>query len=431
MNSAATINQNKQAIEIAIKNAAEKAARGQLSRNRKLSISGVIRLLIGAEGGSLAKELHRANIDVTPAAVSQRRAQISPETFRDVFQRFNTSCEDSGNFRGYRLLAVDGTSINIPRNPNAPSFVQNESAPNGYNQLHLNPLYDLCNKTFCDAHIQPEPQKDEIGALIEMLKRNHFSKKTIVIADRGYESYNIMAHLIEKSNTDFLIRIKQNRSSMREVARLPMFELDCDIAFTITTTQTNEDKQKRYIFLQVPKKSKPGAKTRRGRWDFPSPYQMKLRIVRFQLETGEFETIATSLPRTFTLEDIRELYHLRWGIETSFRDLKYTLGLVNLHGKRDAFAEQEIWAALTMFNFTSRIVREAVVKQPPEGVYAYRVNFKMAVVICREYFRTNSADSEKLLQEISRYTVPIREGRRNKRNLKAKGFVGFTYRVAA
>ena len=425
------INFINQTLNYAIRKAAEKTRAGQPSRNRKLSWAGVICLLIGAEGGSLAKELHRADIDVTPAAISQRRAQISPETFRDVFQRFNASCEDSGNFRGYRLLAVDGTSVNIPRNPKAPSFVQNESAPNGYNQLHLNPLYDLCNKIFYDALIQPEPQKDEIGALIEMIKRNHFSEKTIIIADRGYESYNVMAHLLEKPNTDFLIRIKQNHSAMREVARLPMFELDCEIGFTITTTQTKEDKEKRYIFLQVPKKSKPGAKTRRGRWDFPSPYQMKLRIVRFQLETGEFETIATSLPRTFTLEDIRELYHLRWGIETSFRDLKYTLGLVNLHGKRDAFAEQEIWAALTMFNFTSRIVREAVVKQPPEGVYAYRVNFKMAVALCREYFRTNSADSEKLLQELSRYTVPIREGRRDKRKLKVKGFVGFTYRVAA
>ncbi len=425
------INYIKQALDYAVRKAAEKAGIGQLSRNRKLSLSGVIRLLIGAEGGSLAKELHRANIDATPAAVSQRRAQIDTETFQNVFQRFNTSCKDSGNFRGYRLLAVDGTSVNIPRNPNAPSFVQNESAPSGYNQLHLNPLYDLCSKTFYDALIQPEPQKDEIGALIEMLNRNHFSEKVIIIADRGYESYNVLAHLLEKPNTDFLIRIKQNRSAMREVARLPMFELDCNISFTITTTQTNEDKQKRYIFLQIPKKSKPGAKTRRGRWDFQSPYQMKLRIIRFQLETGELETIATSLPRTFALEDIRELYHLRWGIETSFRDLKYTLGLVNLHGKRDAFAEQEIWAALTMFNFASRIAREAVVKQPTDGVHAYRVNFKMAVALCREYFRTNSADSEKLLQEISRYTVPIREGRRDKRNLKAKGFVGFTYRVAA
>ena len=292
------INFINQTLNYAIRKAAEKTGAGQPSRNRKLSWAGVICLLIGAEGGSLAKELHRADIDVTPAAISQRRAQISPETFRDVFQRFNASCEDSGNFRGYRLLAVDGTSVNISRNPKAPSFVQNESAPNGYNQLHLNPLYDLCNKIFYDALIQPEPQKDEIGALIEMIKRNHFSKKTIIIADRGYESYNVMAHLLEKPNTDFLIRIKQNHSAMQEVVRLPMFELDCEIGFTITTTQTKEDKEKRYIFLQVPKKSKPGAKTRRGRWDFPSPYQMKLRIVRFQLETGEFETIATSLPRT-------------------------------------------------------------------------------------------------------------------------------------
>lgn len=327
------INFINQTLNYAIRKAAEKAGAGQPSRNRKLSWAGVICLLIGAEGGSLAKELHRADIDVTPDAISQRRAQISPETFRDVFQRFNASCEDSGNFRGYRLLAVDGTSVNISRNPKAPSFVQNESAPNGYNQLHLNPLYDLCNKIFYDALIQPEPQKDEIGALIEMIKRNHFSEKTIIIADRGYESYNVMAHLLEKPNTDFLIRIKQNHSAMQEVVRLPMFELDCEIGFTITTTQTKEDKEKRYIFLQVPKKSKPGAKTRRGRWDFPSPYQMKLRIVRFQLETGEFETIATSLPRTFTLEDIRELYHLRWGIETSFRDLKITLLGEKVYGK--------------------------------------------------------------------------------------------------
>lgn len=107
------INYIKQALDYTVRKAAEKAGIGQPSRNRKLSCAGVIRLLIGAEGGSLAKELHRADINVTSAAVSQRRAQIVPETFQNVFQRFNTSCKDSGNFRGYRLLAVDGTSVNM------------------------------------------------------------------------------------------------------------------------------------------------------------------------------------------------------------------------------------------------------------------------------------------------------------------------------
>ncbi len=89
-------------------------------------------------------------------------------------------------------------------------------------------------------------------------------------------------------------------------------------------------------------------------------------------------------PNTFTLEDIRKLYYLRWGIESGFRDLKYTMGLVNLHGKSDYFAEQEVYAAMTMFNFTSRIAREAVIRQPEEGIHAYRVNFKMAAALCRE-----------------------------------------------
>lgn len=304
-------------------------------------------------------------------------------------------------------------------------------APNGYNQLHLTPLYDILNKVYLEAVIQPEPQKDEIGALIELVRRNTFREKAIVIGDRGYESYNLLAHLAEKENTDFLIRIKNNRSAMREVARLPMLELDTVIRFTVSTTQTKEDKRKKHIFLQVPKNSKEGSKTRRGRWDFPSPYPMCLRIVRFQLDSGVFETIATSLPNTFTLEDIRELYHLRWGIESSFRDLKYTMGLVNLHGKSDCFAEQEVYAAMTMFNFTSRIAREAVIRQPEEGSHAYRVNFKMAAALCREYFRTEGADYEKLLEEIGRHTVPVRPDRQNKRNLKAKGFAGFTYRVSS
>ncbi len=98
--------------------------------------------------------------------------------------------------------------------------------------------------------------------------------------------------------------------------------------------------------------------------------------------------VATSLPPSFTLADIRELYHLRWGIETAFRDWKYTLGLVNLHGKSDAFAEQEIYASLTAFNFASRVCNEVVVRQPKNGVYAYKVNFKMAVMLCKRPART-------------------------------------------
>ena len=41
------------------------------------------------------------------------------------------------------------------------------------------------------------------------------------------------------------------------------------------------------------------------------------------------------------------------------------------------------------------------------------------------------ADYQKLLEKIGQHTVPVRPNRQNKRNLKAKGFAGFTYRVSS
>ena len=121
----------------------------------------------------------------------------------------------------------------------------------------------------------------------------------------------------------------------------------------------------------------------------------------------------------------------RWKIESCIRDAKYSVGLVNLHGKRDAFVEQEIYAAMIAFNFTSRIVNEVVIQQPKNGIYAYAVNFKMAVTLCKEFLNDPTMTGEQVMREISRHTIPLRPGRQDERKLRAKGFGWFTYRVAA
>ena len=41
--------------------------------------------------------------------------------------------------------------------------------------------------------------------------------------------------------------------------------------------------------------------------------------------------------KNYPLKRIKELYHLRWGIETSFKKLKYSLGSVQFHSKQDKF----------------------------------------------------------------------------------------------
>lgn len=120
----------KSALDSAISETAAAHSDGkQFSRQRKLALDTMLRLLIGAEGGSLGKITREAGVDVTPAALSQRRTQIAPDVFREVFNRFNAACTDNETFRGYRVLAVDGTAVNMPRNPATPSFVCNGSAP--------------------------------------------------------------------------------------------------------------------------------------------------------------------------------------------------------------------------------------------------------------------------------------------------------------
>ena len=49
----------------------------------------------------------------------------------------------------------------------------------------------------------------------------------------------------------------------------------------------------------------------------------------------------------------------------------------------------------------------------------------------KEFIRTPTSDSDKLLEDIAQYTVPIRPGRQDQRDLRVKGFPGFVYRVAA
>lgn len=402
-------------------------------RRRKLTAEKMVMLLLSMQGGSLNKELYEAGINVTASAFVQQRSKLSFTVLEEILERFNMVSEDDRTYKGYRVFAVDGTAVNMARNPESSSFVYSDYNPKGYNQLHVNPLYDVLNKTYQHCVIQPQPQQDEIGALLFMLTWYDYKEKILIVADRGYESYNVFAHLMETPNTDFLIRVKQDNSAMRDIKKLPMQELDVDISCTITTTQTNEDKKKGHILIQThrDKNRTYSNKTRAGRWDFPSPYAMKFRVVRFMLDTGEYETLATSLPRSFTLLEIKELYHSRWGIETAFRELKYGLGLVNLHGKKDDFVKQEIFATMIMSNFCSRIADRVIIQQKDENIHEYKVNFKMAVYLCKKFFRTDDADAEKLLLDIAKYTEPVRPGRQDERNIKSKSFVGFVYRVPA
>ena len=92
------------------------------------------------------------------------------------------------------------------------------------------------------------------------------------------------------------------------------------------------------------------------------------------------ECILTNLDeKDFPIEEIKRLYGWRWGIERSFRELKYTIGLTNFHAKKVEYILQEIFARLTIYNFCERIITTIVIQQKHRK-YTYQIKDRKSVV---------------------------------------------------
>lgn len=417
------------------------------TRDRKLSFNKLIHLLLGMRGNSISKEIYDyfKNIDeiMTTSAFVQQRDKLLPEALEYIFKEFNYQCEDKLLYEGYNLYAIDGSTLNIATTPNdEDTYIKPKRTKKtlkkgyedirGYNQLHLNALYDLMNKTYVDTLIQPIHNINERVAAVTMAKRTSLKNKSIVVMDRGYAALNLFESINRINNLDYVIRVKNNE--IVEIRDLPLKELDTTISFQIRTTQTKEDKQlyKDGKAKYVPGPSKFGKDKKDVAWTFESPFDITLRVVRFKINDENYETIITSLNKfEFPLSKIKEIYHLRWGIETSFRELKYAIGLVNFHSKKKEYIIQEIFAKLIMYNFCERITKQVVIKQDNNRKWTYQVNYTMGIHICIDYFRHHSNEPPPDVETlITKYILPIREGRQDERKLKLKSAVFFLYRVA-
>lgn len=252
----------------------------------------------------------------------------------------------------------------------------------------------------------------------------------LLIADRGYESYNLMAHCQEKG-WRFLIRVKYlTRTGIAASLDLPCADqFDVPVSLSITRRQAKRARTlPNYKFLPA-----------NARFDFlpltsrkNDPvlfYPLHFRVVRFKITPDSYETVLTNLTaHSFPAAELKKLYSMRWGIETSFRELKYTIGLLHFHSKKTEHIFQEVFAALTMYNFAKSITCSVAIRHAKRKLL-YQVDFSQAAYICKQFFRSNtSPPSAETL--IARYIVPIRPDRHNTRHLADIHTSSFLYRAA-
>lgn len=364
------------------------------------------------------KYISRENL-VTSSAFVQARGKINDSTFPALFHKYNQKFPFTKTKDGIHILAFDGSDVNVPADKkDCNTFIPYNSNKGGYHQIHINICYSILDKRYSDVVIQPRSEMREADAACSMVDNKTIKGKCLYIADRGYESFNLMAHIMEKEDF-FLIRLKNifaGISPYKDIAPGPDMEFDISSEFLITRSRRNREEE--------PTKMKVIPKNRRFDFipedDKESTYRIPFRLIAIKLDTGFYEYLITNLPeKKYPASVLKEYYHMRWSIETSFLFLKYGVALNYFHSIKRDFLCQEIYAKLTFYNFISLLV--SCVKPPSarNTKYTYKVSFSDAISIGRRFLLKNIRPAD-LIPLLEFHKTPERPGRKANRKVDSQ-----------
>lgn len=180
------------------------------SRHRKITPDVLISFLVSKGSSSARVEmLDFWGMDQempSLSALNQQRAKFKPEALETVLAVFNDPVSSQVGFPssddGYRYLAADGSTTTFFSSPKlAPPeyFCSPGHSASGVYSIHINAFFDLDAHLYTDAILQPVHEKNEFGAFCDIVDRHGTlpGRKNVYIGDRGYCSYNNMAHVVE------------------------------------------------------------------------------------------------------------------------------------------------------------------------------------------------------------------------------------------
>lgn len=405
------------------------------SRNRKMGFKDFLLMFLTMEGGCIMDEINRffGRTTDAPSKASffKQRKKLRDDALRNLLIAFNGKLKKKLYNGKYQFIACDGSVLNIYRNPDDPDtfFEPNGKSTRGFNQIHVNAFYSILDRRFTDLAMQPGRKRNEYSAFCGLVDAADVNDpKTVYFCDMGYASYNNFAHVIEKGQF-FLIRCNNKKAK-----GILGFSLDnikeLDVHVDRILSRTHSKKKRSRPELEENYRFVCRSVAMDYLTDDQLEYDISLRVVRIEISKGCFENIITNLPDLeFDLDDFKDLYHLRWGIENSFRDIKLPLCLEAFHSKKYKYIVQEVWARAILHNFSTEISTNVEVENCSKRKYVYQINFAEAFKTCREFLRIH--DNKTILDVegvIAKHIEPIRPGRTFARLIRFKIAISFCYR---
>jgi len=341
----------------------------------------------------------------TKSAFVQCRKKIKPEAFKylsdSLVDEFYTDNDESvKRWNGFRLLAVDGSRLTLPDTQELEAIygrTKNQS-DTGVVQARVSVLYDVLNKFAIDGSLSALSTGEGVLALHHLA----FSKpEDLIIYDRGYPSFDLIYEHFYR-NIDFLIRVKTDFSNV--VREFYQSGLDTDIV-----------------------KIYPGKNTKLSDKSYSKNTFKKVRLVRVELPSGKAEILITSLfdEQKYPNSLFKELYSLRWCIETFYDEVKNKIKVEHFSGYSQHSILQDFYAALFVSNVQSLIVGEIndeLANESKQNRYQYKVNSNLSYGFLKNriitlFFSDKETDIivSELKELFKKHIIPVRPNRKYER----------------
>ena len=165
-------------------------------RNRKVNFYDMMWFLIFIGTNSMSEEIRRAFqykdfSFITETAILKIRSKIKVTAFQHLLKKFNESVENLKTYKGYRLVAVDGSDFSSLYDEKS-EFATLSNQYGGANRMHVSFAYDILNKIYLECKVEAKNKADERKSAVKML--SSFTEKTLAIMDRGYDGLRRCIH---------------------------------------------------------------------------------------------------------------------------------------------------------------------------------------------------------------------------------------------
>ena len=262
---------------------------------------------------------------------------------------------------------IDGTSTSLPdtlKNQKAYPQPSGQKPGCGFPVMKIVGVFCLATGVLLD-YAKGNKHQHELSLLQKIL--DQFKKGDLVLADRGFCSYTLMAQLLLRG-IQCLFRLHGARpTDMRQGKRLGK----CDRL--VVWLKPWDWQRPRF----VPK----------ALWKL-LPKELTVRVVRFKLEIPGFRTQSVTLvttlldPQAYPARELAALYARRWKIELWFRDIKTSMGMEVLRCLSPKMVHKELEMFLIAYNLIRCLMaRASAINDAP----LERLSFKGTVDAARQF----------------------------------------------